>query len=147
MTEFFIDIENGGIVQKRLMRAKFCELIDGAYKIIIEKGKRRSLPQNAYLHYVMIPEFRKALISVGYRVKDDEQAKQIFKATFCTRHLDNENKDSDLPQVSLVRDTSTMSTKELSELFEEVIQFCAEHMNYQVPYPGEKLKLDLPDTK
>jgi len=143
MTEFFIDIENGGIVQKRLMRAKFDELIDGAYKIIIEKGKKRSLKQNAYLHFILIPEFRKALNSVGYRVKDDEQAKQIFKATFCTRHIDNENKESDLPQVALVRDTSSMSTKELSELFEEVIQFCVEHMNYQIPFPGEKLMLDI----
>lgn len=142
MIEFFIDIENGKIVQKRLIRVKFGKLIDGQYKIKIEKASKRSLKQNAYLHAVLIPEVRKALENQGYRIKDEVEAKQIFKAMFCTHKIENPNENSDLPIIHLVKDTSNMTKKEISELIDEVIQFCAEHLSWQIPYPNEQTRFN-----
>lgn len=130
------------IISAKKVAQEISNLEDGLVELTLKHKNQRSLQQNAYLHGLLIPEFRKALNSVGYEIKDDVQAKRIFKALFLTRHVENHNKDGVLAEVPIVLDTSTLNKKEMSELYDEVIRFCAEHMNYQIPYPGEKMEID-----
>jgi len=139
---FWGKIEKGvlSIYNRSKVNAEIALLGDGIVEIALKHKKKRSIEQNSYLHAVLIPEFRKALNSVGYsEVKTDEQAKSIIKSMFLTRAVSNE---TGAAPVHYVQDTSKLSKSEMAEFVDEVIKFCAENMSYIIPYPGEKLKLD-----
>lgn len=141
MTKVFtiLHIRNGEITNKQAVRQLFEKLQDGRYKVEVENANKRTLPMNAFLHGVLIPEFRKALNSVGYdEVKNDDQAKKIMKSMFLTGSVTNKETGE---MISYVKDTHELTTLEMSALFDEVIKFAAENMNYQIPYPNEQLSL------
>lgn len=120
----------------------FRSLKNGTYEISVTHISKRSNQQNRYLHGLLIPEFRKALNSVGYNeVKTDEQAKLIMKSMFLTKSFSRQNEDNVIEKVHYVQDTSALSKEEMRVLIEEVISFAAENMNYQIPYPGEQLAM------
>jgi hypothetical protein len=115
------------------------DLKDGRWYVEFSNRNKRTLPMNKYLHGVLIPEFRKALNSVGYaEVKNDHQAKLILKSMFLTGEVFNKETGE---VIKYVKDTHDLTTIEMSELFEEVIRFTAANMDYQIPFPGEALKL------
>lgn len=129
------------IIKQPEVIANIVKFGDGFVEIDMKHKRQRSSQQNRYLHGLLIPEFRKALNSVGYdEVKDDVQAKECLKAMFLTRHY--ESSGSDLPQIPYVRDTSTLTKEEMGDLIEEVIKFAAEHMNYRIPYPNEQTEIE-----
>lgn len=139
--EFICHISNGEILNKSTVKKYFDQLIDGRYLVKIENKNKRTLPMNAYLHGVLIPEFRKALNSVGYaEVKNDDQAKLILKSMFLVDSVFNKETGE---VIKYVKDTHDLTTIEMSELFEEVIRFSAANMDYQIPYPNEQLKAEL----
>lgn len=134
-----ISIEEGQIINPKPVRKLFNSLKDGKYNVEISKISRRSNQQNRYLHGVLIPEFRRALNSVGYdEVKDDEQAKEIMKQMFLKRQVVNKDTGEVLEYVQQTRD---MTKEENNILIEEVIKFAAENMNYQIPYPNEQVEM------
>jgi hypothetical protein len=141
MSEVICHISNGEIVNKKAIAKAFSELGDGRYVVKITKANKRSLDQNAYMHGVLIPEFKNALRSVGYdEVKTNDQAKLIMKSMFLTDHIVNKETGEGIPYV---KDTHELTTIEMSALFEEVIKFCAEKMSYQIPFPNEQLIMNI----
>jgi hypothetical protein len=140
MPEFFPIKENGVFKNLKRMEAYNKDLPDGKYKVTIERISKRSLPQNAYLHGILIPEFRKALNSVGYNIRTDDQAKEVLKATFLKDKIVNEETGEVL---EYIKPTSGLTKEELNILIEEVIRFCAENMSYEIPYPNEQLTTGL----
>lgn len=135
-----IHIKDGQIANKIAVRKLFEALQDGRYLATVENKNKRTLPMNAYLHGVLIPEFRKALNSVGYaEVRTDDQAKRIMKSMFLTEETFNRETGE---VIKYVKDTHDLTTVEMSELFEEVIRFTAANMDYQIPYPGEALTIN-----
>lgn len=136
--QFIISQFKDGQLQNRTGLTKlFRSLKDGKYEISVTRVSKRSNPQNRYLHGLLIPEFRKALNSVGYNeVKTDEQSKLIMKSMFLTREMPNESGGK---PVHYVQDTSALSKEEMGVLIEEVIQFAATEMSYVIPYPNEQL--------
>src|SRR5690606_37023707 len=135
-----IHIRDGHIMNKSAVKKMFDELTDGRYLTTVESKTNRSLPQNAFLHGVLIPEFRAALNSVGYdEVKTDAQAKEIMKAMFCKRQVTNKETGEVL---EYIQNTSDMTREEMSILYDEVIKFCAENMNHIIPYPNEILTIN-----
>lgn len=115
------------------------KLADGRYLAKFSNKNNRTLPMNAYLHGVLIPEFRKALNSVGYdEVRNDDQAKKIIKSMFLVGNITNKETGE---MISYTKDTHELTTLEMSTLFDEVIKFAAENMNYQIPYPNEQLTI------
>lgn len=134
-----LHIRNGEIANKSAVRRLFDQLQDGRYLLNVENKNKRTLPMNAYLHGVLIPEFRKALNSVGYdEVKNDDQAKQIMKSMFLTDSIVNKETGE---TITYVKDTRDLTTLEMSSLFDDVIRFCAENMSYPIPYPNEQLQI------
>lgn len=137
--EFICHISNGSILNKSTVKKYFDQLKDGRYLVKIENRNKRTLPMNAYLHGILIPEFRKALNSVGYNeVKNDEQAKLIMKSMFLTDSITNKETGE---MITYVKDTHELTTIEMSSLFDEVIRFASENMNYEIPYPNEQVKM------
>lgn len=135
-----IAVKSEGKVQNpRTVKVFFDTLKDGKWKLEASSINQRSLAQNAYIHALLIPEFRKALVSVGYdEVKTDDQAKQIMKSMFLTAEIPNKETGE---MIKYVRRTRNLSKGELNELIETVIKFCAEHMNYIIPYPSEQVMM------
>lgn len=135
-----LHFENGKVVNPAVWK-KETDSLHGKYEVDIKKLSRRSLPQNSYLHGVLIPEFRKALNSVGYdEVRTDGQAKEIIKAMFLKRSVVNKETGE---MLDYVQRTSELSKEHMSILIDEVIKYCAENMNYQIPFPNEQLEIDL----
>lgn len=139
--QFIITRIEDGVIQDISKLVRLCApLKDGKYEFSVSKVSKRSNPQNRYLHGVLIPEFRKALNSVGYgEVKTDEQAKLVMKSMFLTREFPSETGGK---PVHFVQDTSALTKEEMGVLIEEVIAFAAENLSYQIPYPGEVLTLN-----
>lgn len=134
-----LNIKEGKIVNPKAFKTLVEALKDGRYKCEISPFNQRSLPQNAYLHSLLIPEFRKALNSVGYdAVKNDSQAKDIMKSMFLVAEMGNTQTGE---VIKYIRRTRDLNKEELSVLIEEVIRFAAENMNYQIPYPSEQLMM------
>lgn len=130
-------IKGGQIDNKKTVKTFFESLPDGRYLIEADNSKKRTHPQNRYLHGVLIPEFRKALNSVGYNeVQTNEHAKLIMKSMFLTREIVNEETGE---MIKYTQDTHNLSTVELGELIEGVIRFSAENMSYIIPYPSEQV--------
>lgn len=134
-----LTIEEGKPTNPAPLRKIFNSLKDGRYNVEVTKITKRSNQQNRYLHGLLIPEFRRALNSVGYdEVKTDEQAKEIMKQMFLKRQVINKETGEVLEYVQQTRD---MTKEENGILIEDVIKFCAENMNYQIPYPNEQLQM------
>jgi hypothetical protein len=143
MYSFYTKIDEKGnllIINRNKVNKDIAQLPPGLYETKMIPKSERSLPQNSYFHAVLVPEFRNALIGVGYRIRDDVEAKMILKSMFLTRAI--ENADPNAKPVHYVLDTSTLSKEQMWDLVEEVIQFAAENLNYRIPYPNERLKLD-----
>lgn len=114
-------------------------LKDGKWELEISPVNKRSSPQNRYLHGLLIPEFRKALNSVGYdEVKTDSQAKSILKSMFLVAETVNKETGE---MIKYIRNTRDLNKEEMTILFDEVIKFTAEHMNHQIAYPNEQLMM------
>lgn len=134
-----LNIRDGKPTNADNVRKLFNQLKDGKYNVDLTKIDKRSNQQNRYLHGVLIPEFRKALNSVGYdEVKTDEQSKEIMKQMFLKRQTVNKETGEVLEYVQQTRD---LTKEENNILIEEVIKFCAENMSYTIPYPNEQLEI------
>jgi hypothetical protein len=135
-----IAMEFGQIKNKKSVREFFLLLKDGKYLLQVDNNKKRTLPQNSFLHGILIPEFKNALNSVGYdEVKTNGQAKLIMKSMFLTRETVNKETGE---MIKYVQDTSDLTTVELNTLIDEVIKFTAENMNYTIPFPNEQLQMN-----
>lgn len=110
---------------------------DVEYSWEVKKYKKpRSLPQNAYLHAVLIPCFRDALYEAGWdEVKTDLDAKKIMKELFLRASKVNKETGELL---EYVRDTSELNVEEMNILYEDVWRFCAETFHYKIPRPNEQ---------
>jgi hypothetical protein len=84
--EVIVNISDSKITNPAAVRKFFSELKDGKYLVTGKSIKRRSLPQNAYLHGVVIPMVYEGLRNNGFDdVMDHEDAKLIIKALFLKR--------------------------------------------------------------
>jgi hypothetical protein len=104
--------------------------------------KKRSLPQNAFLHGVVIPEVRLGMIEAGYSPAEctTEMVKDFLKFRFAKKELVNE-KTGEIMET--IQPTSQMTTIELNEFIEEIRRFSAEFLNHEIPEPGEQISINL----
>jgi 6-pyruvoyl-tetrahydropterin synthase len=137
--EVYISIEAGKIVNKTTFQKALWECKDGRYLIKIEPKKKRTIPQNAYIHGVLFPELANAFKDAGYEGIDAQLAKDIAKKEFLTRQIVN-NETGEVKEY--VKDTSKLSTLEMNEFIESVIRYAAVNMNYEIPYPNENARLN-----
>lgn len=141
MQEFYINKSKGQFTNNGKLKEHMATLPDGRYLVTVKSSKIRSLQQNAYLHGLLIPEFKNALREAGYdEIKTDEQAKQLMKMMFLKRSIANKETGEVL---EYTEDTHNLTTLELNILIEDVIRFCADKLSYVVPYPNEQLTMNI----
>lgn len=134
MTEFFINIENKQLTSERLLRSHMEQLEDGRYKVTIQKGKKRSLPINAYYWACVITMQQKEFKNIGYDYSK-EDVHEFNKAEFNYTEVINH----DTGEVKRVpRSTKKLSNTEFMEFLDRIKIFCAEWFHLSIPDPGQQ---------
>ena len=108
--------------------------------ITIEQAKRkRSNPQNAYIHAVLIPMCKDGLFDVGYKYSISE-TKDELKKMFAIFDKVNEQ-TGEIREY--IKGTSDMTTSEMMGFIADVQQWAAEFLNIYIPDPGEQTKIEI----
>lgn len=110
--------------------------------IVKKQFRQRSTPQNAFLHGVVFPEMRLALIEAGYSPAEmsEPKVKDWLKSMFAKKEIANE-KTGEI--ITIIQPTHEMSTVEMMDFIAEIQKFAAEMFNHFIPSPGEQLEADL----
>lgn len=109
------------------------------FTLTIEKKKKsRSNEQNRYLH-ALFTIFRNELNALGNRFTM-EQVKELCKAKFATVDMVNEATGEIIGQ--RIKGTSEMTTTELNEFIENIIEWAATMFHIVLPYPNENFVLE-----
>ena len=101
------------------------------------KTRKRTISQNDYLH-AMLRIFTGELNNLG-NTFTMEQVKDMMKYKFLTVDVVNTETGEAIGQ--RVKDTSELTTIELSEFIEEVIRYAAEFFHIVLPYPNEQREI------
>ncbi len=136
--EFYINIANGEIVQKRLVRKKFNELKDGSYKIVIQSGKRRSNKENRYYWGVVIPLVFDGLRDLGFeKIIDKEDAHLVCKSLFLKQ---DETRNG--VRIEKAGSSRKLTTVEFEEYVQHITIWAGDYLNVLIPAPGEQMNID-----
>lgn len=104
--------------------------------VISKANKRRSNPQNAYYHAVVLPCALQGLIDAGHTGLDVDDVHEFFKGRFLSK-----GKDIIIPKsgevVTISKTTTILSTTEMMDYINEIGRFCAEMLNTVIPEPME----------
>ena len=97
--------------------------------IVRKRSRRRTNPQNAYFHGVVLPMLARA---AGY---EPEEMKDALKMRFLVSH-----QDGPLPTV---RGTSSLSTAEFNEFIDHCIRLGAEMFDIVIPDPRGAIEVGM----
>lgn len=104
-------------------------------EVTIQKAKKkRSNPQNAYFHGVVLPLVANGLTDLG-QFTSPAQAKEVIKLLFLQYE--------DAIGVPRTKNTSGLSTLEFNELIEQVQIWAADFLSVKIPDPNEQLKIEI----
>ena len=134
-------IVNGELqLKKRSTFTSDCrKLRDGDYVLTIERqGKKRSLNQNGFYWGVVVPLVKEGMNDVGYRMTT-ESTHEFLKGNFNIVEIVNEKNGEIL---KCVGSTTQMTTSQMGEYFDKIIQWAAEYLNVQIPYPNEQIQIE-----
>jgi len=104
-----------------------------------KKTKKRTLSQNAYMH-LMFTIFKNKLNELG-NTFTMENVKEMMKVKFLL--VDEHNVETGELIGQWVKDTSQLTTTEMTVFIDEVIQYAAETFHIELPYPNEQLRFEL----
>lgn len=135
MREFFINISNGHITNRKVVASQF-DLPDGSYLVTIRSKKNRSIPQNRYYWGAMLPMIKKGLNEAGYNeVKTINDAHEVVKGLFLKKYISNNEGTA----LEISGSTAELTTVEFNELIEKVQQWAAEFLGIEIPDPNEQI--------
>ncbi len=138
MSDFYINIEHGEIVQKRLVRKKFDELKDGSYKITITRGKRRTIQENRYYWGVVIPLVYEGLREAGFeKISDKEDAHSVCKSLF----LKEIEQHGDI-KIEKAGSTKKLTTAQFEEYIQHIVHWAYDYLSVVIPAPGQQLDFE-----
>ena len=139
----------------QIFKGKFTDYVSGQIREFIKEHegevvnieisvfKKRSLSQNAYIHGVLIPEFKKAMNECGWdEIRTDQDAKDWMKKEFLSYSIINKKTGE---YSNLIKDTSACTTGEMTEFINVAIKFAQENMNYTIYAPNEQAEIPLKD--
>ena len=135
--ETIFTISGGEIQHKSKMRKFFSEHSDGVYSLTSKTIKKRSLPQNAYIHAVLFPEAAIALREAGFsEVRTSEDAKHVCKAIHLKKEIVNEQTGE---VITRVMDTHELTKEQMSKFIEDVCFWLHDTFNHYCPLPNEQM--------
>ena len=142
-TELLIQIDDNGKVKvgrKRLIKA--LQSFSGLKVVLsIEKAKRkRTSPQNRYLHGVVFPMIQERLIELGWKeAVNIEWVKDLCKYQFLKKETSNEKTGE---VITFVEATSALSTSEMMDFIADLQQWSAETLDLYIPDPNEQIEIN-----
>lgn len=128
--EFITEIKSGRL-------SKVIPIQDGSYLVTIKKKNNRSLPQNAYYHGCIIPEFKRGLYELGYDFSSQD-VHEFLKDRFLKKQIANEQTGEFL---EVPGSTAGLSTIEFNEFISKCQQFAAEYLNIVIPDPNSQVSI------
>lgn len=137
-------VENGNLKRNRNLIIDAIRSFEGQQVVVtIEKAKKkRSNPQNAFWHGVVVSIVQQCLKDSGY-LMTKEQTHEMLKLRFLKETiLINENSGEYLERI---KSTTELTTTQFAELVMEVQSFALEYFNTEIPNPNENLTLKFDD--
>lgn len=139
MVELILNISNRKVINIAELKSAFSSLKDGKHFVTVKDYRKRSLPQNAYYHGVMVPMIQKGLFENGFDdVTTNEEAHEIIKMEFLSKRVVSK-------QTGDVKDiygsTKKLTISEFNEFIEKVCKWAAEYLGITIPSPNEELIL------
>ncbi|WGQ15613.1 hypothetical protein [Sphingobacterium faecium] len=109
---------------------------------IVKKKKTRSNNQNRYYWGVIIPIVKQGLIDAGYpreKISNSEVVHDILKNMFCEKE---ELINYDTGEILILSPSTTSnSTTQMMDYFEDIKRWCAENLGIYIPDPNEQTSL------
>jgi len=140
MNEVVIYKEGGTVQNVKAMAAFLNSLPNGKFLITAKNIRRRSLPQNAYLHGVVIPLVYEGLRDAGFsEIRDHEDAKKVIKSLFLKQKIVNPNTGEVITEI--IKDTHELTTSEMIAFIDDVVMWSAEYLSITIPEPMSQTKL------
>lgn len=103
--------------------------------VLSKANKRRSNPQNAYYHAVVLPCMLQGFIDAGHTGLTVDDMHEYAKERWLTKGKDLVNpKTGEIRTVG--KTTTILSTTEMMTYIEEIARFCAEILNVVIPEPS-----------
>lgn len=129
--EFFAEILNG----------KFKNVIpiaDGRYYVKIEKKNKRSLPQNAYYHGIIVPEIKRGMFEIGYDEISTNEVHEFLKAKFLQKETINKKTGE---VIYVPGSTAKLTIIEFNEFLEKCQRFAAEYLSIVINDPNTQVSI------
>ena len=141
-TNLIIQLDQQGKViagRRRLIQA--LQSLSGQRVLLtIEKHKRkRTSPQNRYLHGVVFPMLQQRLLDLGWKeAVSVECVKDLIKYQFLKMETVNEKTGE---VITSIRATSSLTTSEMMDFIADIQQWSAETLELYIPDPNEQIQL------
>lgn len=140
MVSTILHIRDGQITNPAAARNLFKELTNGRYELKVTRANKRSLPQNAFIHGVLIPMVFQGLRDAGFdEVRTHDDAKVIIKELFLKTSVTN---GSETFQVT--KGTHQLTTTEMMVFIADVQKWAAEYLCITIPNPNEQAEIFQP---
>lgn len=108
------------------------DLIDGSYRIKLQSTRKRTLPQNKWLHAIL-PHVLKGLQDVGYiDIRTTRQVKAVLKAIFFKKEVSN-----GIETITIIEDTSDTDVYDFAERAEEIILWGKDYLSIDIAPPDK----------
>lgn len=120
------------IRNRKLFDEQIRSFSDGECIITVERVyNKRSKPQNAYYHGVVIPICHKGLIDLGHDVNKDD-THEILKAMFNKKEFISHDGET----VKYGGTTSEMKTIDMMQYIDEIQRWASEYLGVFIPDPN-----------
>lgn len=132
---------SGGILKRnRNLIKDAIQSFEGKDVIIkIEKArKKRSNPQNAYYHSVVIPLVQQGLKDTG-NIMTRENVHDLLKLRFLKIQVNVNESTGEF--IERIKSTTELSTSEMMDYIAEIQQFSAEYFGIVIPDPNTDLQM------
>lgn len=135
------NVNNGNLKRNRNLIIDAIRSFEGADVLItLEKPKKkRSNPQNAFYHGVIIPIVQNCLREAGY-VMTNEATHDLIKLKFLKEAILTNEETGEV--VERVKSTTELSTSQFMDFVAEIRQFTNEYFGVDIPDPSQEMTLN-----
>jgi len=140
--EIYTKVENANIKQNRNLVIDALKSFEGKGIVItIEKRKnKRSNPQNAYFHGVVLPLVYNGLKELGHTMPLAD-VKDLLKLKFLKVPIFVNEETGEITEK--IKNTSELTTTEFMEFVSEIQRWSIDNLGFNIPDPNENLKLEI----
>lgn len=139
--EIRTDVKNGRFKRNYNLIIDAVKSFEGKDVVLtLEKPKKkRSNPQNAYYHGVVIPIVQNCLKEAGH-VMTKESTHDLLKLKFLKESLITNEDTGEI--IERIKSTTELTTSQFMDLIAEISAFTLEYFNTIIPAPNEDLTLN-----